>query len=553
MMMRRITWSQLNQTYENAHEQKTMLLKNIRKCLELVRIKEKSSSKIIESWLTIVVIYFENTKCAFIQRDMMNAMNKMTVQFNREHMKMKESNVTIRHDITEIIIFFKFFFIFMIKTSFRNWTIVVATFSALKIIANKNIEIIVRLNDNEKKQQLSQYETKRIVNEINICITKKDIQIKEIRAIKKLLSENLVIHAMNAEKTNKLRDNNAWTTILDRKTKAIVSIYAIMISEIEIKKFDLTTIEEKKITTRKIREKNENMKKLRKMKILYVFWRNKFTTIQQYHILIIEVIISKMNNSMLNNNIMIEEKLRTCSMFNKACKIIQCYKCHYHEHTTMQCTKEERCEYCAETHVTREKKCAADYKIKCCVCEKAHNSWRKECRKKQKKIERILYQRSITSARFEIQRQQYIVVNKTITISKSMNTTHENSKSSIASKKFSQLKKIERRNIEKSRKKKIDLDEINKRKKTNAHEFHVKMILSIDTTMISSQLSSSSQKFRSRRNDKSTSSIKNKRTSTIRKRQKKLEKRESFFFTIIRTSLANVTNRNTKINSIEKC
>ena len=219
----------------------------------------------------------------------------------------------------------------------------------------------------------------------------------------------------------------------------------------------------------------------------------------------------------------------------------------------MQCTKEERCEYCAEAHVTREKKCAADYKIKCCVCEETHNSWRKECRKKQKKIEKILYQRSITSARFEMQRQQYIVVNKTITISKSMNTIHENSKSSIVSKRFNQLKKIERRDIEKFRKKKVDLDEISKRKKTNVHEFHVKMILSIETTMISSQFSSSSQRFRSRRDDKSTSSIKNKKTSTIKKRQKKSKKRESFFFTIIRTFLANVTNKNTKVNSIEKC
>ena len=32
---------------------------------------------------------------------------------------------------------------------------------------------LIRLNDNEKKQQLNQYEIKRIVNEINTCITKK--------------------------------------------------------------------------------------------------------------------------------------------------------------------------------------------------------------------------------------------------------------------------------------------------------------------------------------------------------------------------------------------
>ena len=90
--------------------------------------------------------------------------------------------------------------------------------------------------------------------------------------------------------------------------------------------------------------------------------------------MIIEIIISKMRNVMLNNNMMIDEKLRICSMFNKICKTIQCYKCHQHEHITIQCTKKKKCEYCAEAHVTRKKKCAEDYKIKCCVCEKAHNS-----------------------------------------------------------------------------------------------------------------------------------------------------------------------------------
>ena len=44
-----------------------------------------------------------------------------------------------------------------------------------------------------------------------------------------------------------------------------------MMSDIEIKKFDLTTIEKRKTTMRKIREKNENVKNLKDMKILYVF------------------------------------------------------------------------------------------------------------------------------------------------------------------------------------------------------------------------------------------------------------------------------------------
>ena len=118
------------------------------------------------------------------------------------------------------------------------------------------------------------------------------------------------------------------------------------------------------------------------MKILYVFWKNKFTTKQLYHIMIIEIIISKMKNAMLNNNIIIDEKLKICSMFNKICKTIQCYKCHQHEHITIQYTKKKM-------RLLRKNACykknVQNYKIKCCVCEKTHNSWKKKCKKKTEK------------------------------------------------------------------------------------------------------------------------------------------------------------------------
>ena len=148
-----------------------------------------------------------------------------------------------------------------------------------------------------------------------------------------------------------------------------------------------------------------------------------------------------------------------------------------------------------------------------------------------------------------MQRQQYIIVNKTIT--KSMNTFDDSSESIVVSKEFSQLRDLEQREIEKSRAQRTFFDEINKRRKTITNESSVSVIQSIET-MISSQISSSSQRTR-RRSDRSTSSIKNKKTSTIKKRIEKSEKENNFFITINRTSLENVTNRHTRSNSSKEC
>ncbi len=60
--------------------------------------------------------------------------------------------------------------------------------------------------------------------------------IKNIRAIKKLSSEDIAIYIINEKKAIKLRINNAWIAILKRKVKTIILTYAIIINKVEIEK-----------------------------------------------------------------------------------------------------------------------------------------------------------------------------------------------------------------------------------------------------------------------------------------------------------------------------
>jgi hypothetical protein len=63
-----------------------------------------------------------------------------------------------------------------------------------------------------------------------------EITIKDIKTIKKLSNKDITIYTINKEKVIKLRINNIWIAILERKAKVIISIYAIIINEIKIKK-----------------------------------------------------------------------------------------------------------------------------------------------------------------------------------------------------------------------------------------------------------------------------------------------------------------------------
>ena len=83
-----------------------------------------------------------------------------------------------------------------------------AAASASKLFINKNIEIIVRLNDSNAKQKLKNQNAQQIANKVNEFIEKVNSSAKNIRAIKKLLSDDIVIYTIDKEEATKLRDNN---------------------------------------------------------------------------------------------------------------------------------------------------------------------------------------------------------------------------------------------------------------------------------------------------------------------------------------------------------
>ena len=83
-----------------------------------------------------------------------------------------------------------------------------AAVSASKLFINKNIEIIVRLNDSNAKQKLKNQDAQQIANKVNEFIEKVNSSAKNIRAVKKLFSGDIVIHTIDKEEATKLRDND---------------------------------------------------------------------------------------------------------------------------------------------------------------------------------------------------------------------------------------------------------------------------------------------------------------------------------------------------------
>lgn len=531
----RDNWPSLSQNGGSINEQGTFLLVNTRKCLEKVRNKEKPSQEIIEAWLHAYVSYLEQTKNQPTHGEVMDAIDKMSSKLSRGQDKTEEGIAAIKSSINEA----NTRNVTAPNKAGKSWASVAATPAPIspKPAANKETEIIVRLNDKDKKQEMKQLEVNRIAADINTAIASKEITNKNIRAVKKLPSGDLAIHTVNAAEADKLRENSGWTAVLGARAKAMIHTYAVMVSGVRIKDFDLFTAGGRDIAMRSIREANSDVEELKNMEIMYISWRTKPTEAASHHTMVIEVSTPEMGNAMLDNCIVVGGELRTCSVFNKACRTIQCFKCYHYGHTTTQCSREERCGYCAGPHSTRSEACEAGHKTKCCVCDGAHNPWRKECPEKRKEIERIRYQQSITPARFAVQRQQYTITDKTVDCSQ---PTEDMAIDDRALDRINQGVTAERAAY-------------TKRRKTAKHDLlPVESTYEIAATPLSSQFimySPDSQLSSNRRTSRSTSPVKRSQP-----RGKAVEEAEigGTYSNANRTPLAEINNNRTRSHTRER-
>lgn len=371
----------------------------------LVRVLKKDNPPIAttEQWLHAVIDYLEQTKNQTNQIEILEAIDKLTAKVSRNHENIEENTTVIRKTITDLSSHTSSS-PFNTSLSPKSWSSIAAQPAkpAPKPAINKDTEVIVRLNDKDKKEELRKQDTKAIIQQVNEKIKEFDITTKEIRAIKQLQSGDIAIHTVNAEEANKLRDNSAWTTVMGPKARTAIQTHAVMISGVEAKDWNLSTPETRSKAIQTITKQNQDIEAFEGMDIVWIGWRVKPAIDQQYATMIIEVTDPVMGNAILNESLVVGRQLRACSIFNKAARSIQCFKCYKYGHITTQCSHSEACGHCAGEHSTRSGLCTQGYSVKCCACGGAHKPWEKSCPKKREELQRIRDQVAMTPSRFPV-------------------------------------------------------------------------------------------------------------------------------------------------------
>jgi len=114
-----------------------------------------------------------------------------------------------------------------------------------------------------------------------------------------------------------------------------------------------------------------------------------------------------MANAIIYAGMAWEGQIHTCQLYDRACRVKQCFRCYNYGHIGAQCDAAQTCGYCAELHETKycKQKGAEGFTPRCAVCKAAHTAWSNACPARKKEMGRVEQAKQIRSTYWQVLRK----------------------------------------------------------------------------------------------------------------------------------------------------
>ncbi len=236
----------------------------------------------------------------------------------------------------------------------------------------KKREILMKIMKRKEMKKIQKRSINQIFQEIaNVTTTQQNL----IVSLCKLESEDIALHVMSSKAQAALEKFQTWVKRIASSAHVVRRSFAILAHDVCI---TMNTSNQKMIIKRLIKN---NMKLYEDLKMLRIAWLKKIVESEKTHSsLIVKIAIKTMINWLLNVNMLNSYQECSCKLFEKNCRITQCYKCFNFDHMTRFCKNEERCFKCVSKHYI--KKCVVLMNRRWCAnCNDSHELWRCSCLK----------------------------------------------------------------------------------------------------------------------------------------------------------------------------
>ena len=244
--------------------------------------------------------------------------------------------------------------------------------------------MIVHLKDPEERLLYSRVPNAELLKRIQTGL--KHEGTKDIVGARHLPSGDIIANVASEKVKEGLENNVAW--LKDIANSAIIKrqTFPVLVHGTKIREIDTS---DQKEAARKIIEQNKRLHP--DLKIMKLGWSAQTLRSRKiYSSFIIELTTAEQANRVIKEGLVVENELINTELFDRNCRIQQCYRCNGYGHTRRTCKREDSCGHCAGDHAINVCDAREDRDpSKCVNCRGGHPAWSTECKYRRKKSERV--------------------------------------------------------------------------------------------------------------------------------------------------------------------
>jgi hypothetical protein len=215
---------------------------------------------------------------------------------------------------------------------------------------------------------------------------------EHIRAIKvassnQLKSGDLSIKAMTVADATKLKQfADDWTHGIGSGATARVDTFGVIAHGIRTSTMEMDRPEQ---VIRDILQDNKPF--IPNAEIRHVGWLTRAAMTKAMSSIIIEFKNPRDANRIIDEGLIWKAEALQCELYDRQCRLKQCYKCQRYGHIGTQCKATETCGYCAQEHSSQDCPIKANRAAprKCAMCQDPHEAWSRQCKVREGEIAKL--------------------------------------------------------------------------------------------------------------------------------------------------------------------
>jgi hypothetical protein len=255
------------------------------------------------------------------------------------------------------------------------------------VTAYKDRAVTVKLKDHGMAQRLRTLSAIRIKNQIETSIHNNTAtkQVK-IVAAHQLKSGDIQIFTSTTAEATQLKENREWISGLGEHAELVTQSYGVVVHGISTSSIN---IKDQKATIQQILADNHTV--IPKAEISFIGWLTKEYALKRASSIVVEFTDPEMANAIIYAGMAWDGHIHQCQLYDRACRVKQCFRCYNYGHIGTQCSASQTCGYCTERHESKhcKEKGVEGFTPRCAVCKGAHTAWSNACPARKKEIGRV--------------------------------------------------------------------------------------------------------------------------------------------------------------------